>query len=291
MRVLRRKRAGRFYHYLQHSFRKRGKVVTKEKYLGKNVSQDIDEIKSALLLECCKAEFLRKFEKIRQSFRAEWQKYPASMKEKTKEQIAISFTYNTNAIEGSKITLGETRELIEHKIAPNKPLNDVKETESHAKVFLEMLKKKETSGMALILRWHKELFQNTKPDIAGKFREYGVSVGGYVAPDWQDVGHLMDALINFYDGGKGMNPVELAARVHYKFEKIHPFGDGNGRVGRLIMNYILWHRDYPMLIIEYKKRKAYYRALEGNEDAFFRYFARIYLKAHVKYFAAPKVKI
>lgn len=283
MRILKRKRGREEYYYLQHSFRESGKVVTKEKYLGKIVPQDIDGIKSAFLLECLKAGLFRNFEKIRQGFLFEWEKYPISMKEKTKEQLAVAFTYNTNAIEGSKITLPEARDLIEHRIAPNKPLDDVLETKAHANVFLGMLQEKEVLGIGLILRWHKDLFQNTKPDIAGKFREYRVSVGNYIAPDWQDVENLMGGVIKFYNGNRKMNPVELAARTHYKFEKIHPFGDGNGRAGRLIMNYVLWHRGYPMLIIEYKKRKAYYKALEGGEDAFFRYFARIYLKAHKKY--------
>lgn len=287
MRILRRKKGKRAYYYLQHSFRDGGKVVTKEKYLGKEVPQDIEGVKSAFLENCCKAGLLRSFENVSRSFRLEWQKYPESMKEKSKEQIAIAFTYNTNAIEGSKITLPETRELLENEIAPNKPLRDIKETEAHAKVFLEMLKKKDDFSIGLVLAWHKELFQNTKPDIAGKFREYRVSVGNYVAPDWQDVWPLMDSLALRHNENKNMNPVELAARSHYKFEKIHPFGDGNGRVGRLMMNYILWHSGYPMLIIEYKKRKAYYRALEGTEDEFFRYFARIYLKIHKMYAPRP----
>ena len=73
-------------------------------------------------------------------------------------------------------------------------------------------------------------------------------------------------------GKGGMNPVELAVRAHYRFEKIHMFGDGNGRVGRLLMNYILWHEGCPILIIEYAKRKSYYRALEKDEAGFVRYF-------------------
>ena len=67
---------------------------------------------------------------------------------------------------------------------------------------------------------------------------------------------------------KEKNAVEHAARIHYQFEKIHPFGDGNGRIGRLIMNYMLWHAGYPMLIIEYKKRKSYYQALTKEEEGF-----------------------
>ena len=79
---------------------------------------------------------------------------------------------------------------------------------------------------------------------------------------------------------KTLHPVELAARLHYQFEKVHPFGDGNGRIGRLITNHILWHAGFPILIIESKKRQAYYRALQSGEEDFVKYFFRTYLSAH-----------
>ena len=64
------------------------------------------------------------------------------------------------------------------------------------------------------------------------------------------------------------------------FEKTHPFGDGNGRIGRFLMNYILWKKGYPMLIIDYKDRKSYYGALERPEEGFVNYFVRRYLAVH-----------
>ncbi len=107
-------------------------------------------------------------------------------------------------------------------------------------------------------------------------------VGSYIAPDWQDVKRLMKQLIKFAGANQKTSPVELAARAHYKFEKIHPFGDGNGRIGRLLMNCLLWNKDYPMIIIEYKKRKSYYKALGKDEEGFVKYFLRRYLSVHKK---------
>lgn len=277
MRIIKRRKGEVDYFYLQHSYRENRKVVTVEKYLGKVLPANIEEIREEFRLEANKFLY-EKLEKIRRSFQREWRKYPETAKEREKQEIAIAFTYNTNAIEGSTITLEETRGIIQDGVAPTKSLKDIRETESHAKVFLNMLN---TKGMSneLLLKWHKEIFGETKPDIAGKFRKYLVRVGAYTAPDWHDIIRRMSELMKFINETK-LNPVELAARAHYRFEKIHPFGDGNGRIGRLIMNSILWHDGYPMLIIEFKKRKFYYRALQKDEEGFVNYFIRRYVSVH-----------
>ncbi len=280
MRTVKRKKGKKFYFYLQYSFRENGKVVTKEKYLGSEIPRNIEEIRENIGKEM-KRMLYSKLEAIRSNFQKEWRNLPETVKEKQKEEIAIAFTYNTNAIEGSTITLPEAREILHDKIAPKKPLRDIKEIESHAKVFLEMLSKKEKITKELMLRWHKEIFGETKQDIAGAFRDYLIRIGSYIAPDWQDVGELISELMKFINNSK-INPVELAARAHYRFEKIHPFGDGNGRIGRLLMNHVLWHAGYPMLIIEYKKRKSYYKFLEKDEEYFMKYFIRKYLSIHKK---------
>ena len=280
MKIIKRKRGKQEYFYLKHSFRKGKKVINKEKYLGKEIPNNIEELKEEILNKERK-ELYKKLETIKKNFQKEWKSYPKTIKEKVKEQIAIAFTYNTNAIEGSTITLEETREIIHDKISPNKSLKDVKETEYHSSTFLEMLEKKERITNKVFLTWHQKIFGETKKDISGKYREYLVRVGQYIAPDWQDVNKMMNELIKFINNSK-INKVELAARSHYRFEKIHPFGDGNGRVGRILMNYILWHSGYPMLIIEYKKRSSYYMALQKGEEGFLNYFLRRYLSIHKK---------
>lgn len=281
MRLLKRKVGEKEYYSLQHSFRRNGKVITKEKYLGEKVPENIESIKISFKNEV-RLDITKKLEAIRKHFQVDWSRIPESVRKQELEEISIAFTYNTNAIEGSTITLEEAREIIHDKIAPNKPLRDVRETEAHSKVFLKMLDKKENATNEFMLKWHTDIFGETKPDIAGKYRDYLVRVGSYLAPDWQEVNKMMDELVQFIQRSKKMNPVELSARAHYQFEKVHPFGDGNGRIGRLLMNHILWHSGYPMLIIEYKKRKSYYRALQKDEEGFVSYFIRRYLAVHKK---------
>jgi Fic family protein len=281
MKVVTKKIGNQKYFYLKHSTRKGAQVITKEKYIGTEIPANIDKLMREFRTEIQK-DINRKMELIKAHFQAEWKRVPESARKKELEEISIAFTYNTNAIEGSTITLAETREIIHDKIAPNKPLRDIKETEAHSAVFLKMLNMKDKVTNDLLLTWHDEIFGITKPDIAGKYRAYFVRIGQYLAPDWQDVEDLMNKLVEFIIKNAGMNPVELAARAHYKFEKIHPFGDGNGRIGRLLMNYILWRKGYPMLIIERNKRKAYYLALQKGEEAFLSYFMRRYLSVHRK---------
>ena len=280
MRIIKRIKGFQEYFYLQHSLRKGSKVITKEKYIGLEIPKDIEEIKRDFLKEV-KLDLYSKLEFIKKNFQKEWRSVPESAKQKQLEKISIAFTYNTNAIEGSKITLEEAREIIHDKIAPNKSLRDVNETEAHSKTFLQMLRDKNKMSDEILLKWHKEIFSSTKEDIAGKYREYLVRVGSYLAPDWQEVEKMMRELVGFINKNLDkLNSVELSAKAHYRFEKIHPFGDGNGRVGRLLMNYILWHTGYPMIIIEYKKRKSYYKALTKDEEGFVSYFIKRYLSTH-----------
>ena len=279
MRILKRKNS----YYLQHSFRKNGKTITKEKYIGLKVPKNIDVVKSKLLAECRKEAFYDVFEIIKDKFNQEWKRFPPSIKDKMIQELSINFTYNTNAIEGSTISEEETRDIVAHKISPSKPLRDVKETEKHAELFRNIFQKKQKITKKTLIDWHNKLFSETKQDIAGKFRDYLVRVGTYKAPDWQDINKLLDEFIKFQNAKNNMHAVEFVARIHYRFEKIHPFGDGNGRIGRLIMNTILWERVYPILIIEYKKRKSYYKALQKDEEYFVQYFIRRYLAVHKKY--------
>ena len=271
------------YYYLGNSFRLDGKVVYREKYLGKQVPKDIGEIKEDFF-RLCNAEIYKKLNRIKRAFQKEWKSFPESIKRKHLIELSIDMTYNTNAIEGSKITREETEDIITHNISPRKSIDDVKESINHSKVFFEVLQERKELSSPMLLQWHRALFGETKGDIAGTFREYSVRVSGYRAPDWQDLPQLLDDYFKWYTPSKDvLHPIELAARMHYRFEKIHPFGDGNGRIGRLIIVYILTRANCPILVIEHKKRKSYYHALEKDEYHFLQYVIRRYLRAFNTY--------
>jgi Fic family protein len=283
---------GSKYYYLEQSYRKNGKIKKKEKYLGTSLPKKIDKVKQDFLQEFYQDIWFSRFNTIKEQFIKEKRNIPPSLEKKENEHFAITFTYNTNRIEGSTITLRETADILEWGISPSqRPLEDIKETETHKKVFTNMLTHKKEITLSTILSWHKELFQDTKPDAAGKIRQYHVGISGskFIPPYPIELDLLLQEFFDWYhQNKKTLHPVQLAGLVHLKFVTIHPFGDGNGRISRLLMNYVLDKNGFPMLIIQYSQRKSYYATLERSqlkkdENIFILWFFKRYLKEYKRY--------
>lgn len=280
------------YYYLQHSRREGASVRKKELYLGKQIPKNIDALKGAFAHEMYKERWYSIFNKVKEHYSKEQAHIPLSSKKEESKKFTIKFTYNTQKIEGSKLTLRETAELLENGITPSsKPLIDVLEAESHRTVFEEMLLYQKELSLQLVLEWHKKLFQKSKPDIAGKIRRHSVAISGsrFIPPLAVEVYPLLREFFSWYSANKAkLHPVELAARVHLRFVTIHPFADGNGRISRLIMNFVLHKNKYPMLDIPYEKRNSYYNALERSQvkkidDIFVQWLFRRYEKEYRRY--------
>lgn len=296
MVTLKKKIIGRqAYYYLEHSYRSNSKVQKRQKYLGKKLPKDLELQKRRFLYDIYKDRWFGQFDKIRQAFSKAQKGIPQPAREKELETFAIHFTYDTNRIEGSKLTLRETAELLERGITPKeKAIRDIKEAESHKKVFFEALSYKKDLSLQVILGWHKKLFEGTKPAIAGKIREHQVAIAGsrFIPPFPAEVYPLLKDFFRWYEKSKSrLHPVELAALVHLKFVTIHPFSDGNGRISRLLMNFVLHKYGFPMLIVHYEKRSSYYNALErsqtkNNPSPFLNWFFRKYTKEHNRYLRA-----
>lgn len=280
------------YFYLVHSYREGKSVKKKQVYLGENIPENIEEKKKEFMQEFYKDKFLGDIDKIQKKFNKEYKSMPASAKKKSKDIFAIKFTYNTQRIEGSTLSLKDTAKLLEEGITPSsKPLEDVKEAEAHKKVFEEMIKYQKDLNLQIILNWHKKLLEKTKPDLAGKIRAHQVAIARskFTPPLAIELNFLLKEFFDWYKKEKRkLHPVELAALVHLKFVTIHPFGDGNGRISRLIMNFILKKNNFPLLDIQYTKRDSYYNALERSQikkedNIFIQWFFRRYLAEYKKY--------
>ena len=182
------------------------------------------------------------------------------------KRFTENFTYNTNAIEGSTVDLSEVRELLEHKEKPHN-LDEV-ETLNVAKAIEFIKSTKKTLSLDLIKEIHLICFNGTK-SFAGEIRKVEVvirdSKGNIIhrgAPV-SKVKTLLIELCDWYEKHENKYPPLLvAALVHNQFENIHPFQDGNGRVGRLLLNYVLLQHKYPPVNIRLRDRERYYRCLQ-----------------------------
>ncbi len=279
------------YYYLQESFRKGGKVITKEDYLGKEIPEKINFLKEEFEKKIRKERFEEDLFKIKKNFQTEFNQLPQIDKTKFLKNFAVKFTYNTQAIEGSTLTLKDTRFLVEEGISPLKPIKDVEETKEHHKLFLEMLEYKKDLTSSLCLFWHKKLFERTYPEISGKIRKHNVAISDskVVFPDNIEVDYLLEEFYKWYNKNKNkFNPVELASLVHLKFVSIHPFSDGNGRMSRLLMNFILYKNNFPLLDIPYTQRQQYYNSLEKSQikneaNHFILFIIKKFIKDYKKY--------
>ncbi|MGQ0376557.1 MAG: Fic family protein [Nitrososphaerota archaeon] len=286
--IVKRKKGNSVFFYLKHGTGKRSKEV----YLGKTIPNDINERKKRFLLEFYREEWLARLKSIHKNYQEELKRTPKDAILKNSESFAISFTYNTQRIEGSTLTFRETADLLVFNITPKrKAIQDMIETKMHKEVFDEMLKRKKKLSLRTILYWHFKMFEQTKPQFAGKIRTYPVGVMGSKAefPSWRVVPRLLKECFARYNRQRQeINPVELAARAHLEFTTIHPFGDGNGRIARLIMNYILGEFGYPLLDIKFTDRLPYFRSqeksqIQDNEIYFLKWFMKYYFKTWSTY--------
>jgi len=283
---------GKTYYYLEHSIREGNKVSKKTKYLGKEIPKDIENLKKAFTFDLYKKKWFSEFEEIKKNYSKDQRAMPPSIKKKELENFAIKFTYDTQRMEGSKLTLKETANLLEKGITPTrKPINDVKEAEAHKVIFYEMVEYQKELSLQIVTYWNKKLLESTKPLAAGKIRAHQILISRskFRPPFPAELDTLLHEFFNWYKKNKDkLNPLELAALVHLKFVTIHPFGDGNGRISRLMMNFILHKHSYPMLDIPYEKRDSYYTALErsqvkGDNAPFLHWFFKRYLKENDRY--------
>mgnify|MGYP001568587612 CR=1 FL=1 len=179
-------------------------------------------------------------------------------------EIAES-VYNSNAIENSTLTLKETETILTEGTIPRTvTLREVHEAQNLAKVS-EVLRSAAPKGMTqeAILDLHRMLLTGIDDPIAGRFRSSGeyVRVGTHIAPGPERIERMLGNALAEYGSDLRHTAVRKIAKLHLAFELIHPFNDGNGRIGRVLVNWQLRELWFPPVIIRNKEKNAYYTAL------------------------------
>ena len=287
MHIEKRKVNGKIKYFLSHSYREGKKVHKFRKYLGVGLTskklKERKEIAEKLILE-----EIHKYNIIKNPLNVELsnteidsiieieKNLPLKIKhlsQKDWKEFSELFTYNTNAIEGSKLNKKEVKDLLEKDKWPNKSKEDIAEAFGVDEAIRFIRAAKEHISIGLIKKIHKIVFKNSK-GFAGKLRKKGeevVVIGskGNIAHEGAPqtrINHLLRQLVEWYNKHKNKYPgLILAAVVHNQFENIHPFADGNGRVGRILLNNILIKHNLPPINIDLKNRIEYYQTLQEYE--------------------------
>src|SRR3989344_2745848 len=285
------------YYYLRISFREGKRVIAKDiAYLGNNIEEikeNLEKIPTKYKEEIRKGyKNIRKFlesnkylEKIKnkkikhndffkridqievEACKLHWDKKFNKLDELTKKEILdnfiIEFSYNTTSIEGNTISLKEARNILAESITPkNKKLREVYDLENTKKTFEFIINhKKKNLSHDFIIKIHSLLMSNIDQRTGYRTRDVSILGSRFDSSPFQYVKIDMDLLLDWYNKNKKLHPLVLSTLFHHKFEKIHPFMDGNGRTGRMILNYILIKNKYPPLIIRRKRRIEYLKAL------------------------------
>ncbi len=198
---------------------------------------------------------------------------PESALKNLKDKFEIEVTYNSNAIEGNRLTLRETWLVVRKGMTiGGKTVEEHLEAKNHVEAleFLyELVDKKKEIKEGDILQLHKLVLDKINPDYAGKYRDRQVFISGatHVPPSASEVRKLMKQVLSELNNrDKKVKAVISASKVHYLTAKIHPFIDGNGRVARLLLNLRLMRAGFPPVVLHKTERRTYYADLEKADD-------------------------
>ncbi len=288
---------GKPYYYLRISKKVKNKTIVKDiAYLGSDVSKiqkKLDNLpkkyqkeikktyrnikkhieseyflKKAKTLKIKKSEYLDKevieqIEAIRLHYKEVFLKLDDLTKKDVFKNFLIDFAFNTTSIEGNTISLAETQKLLTENLTPkNKTLREVYDLQNTEKLFFELIDSKARINNKLIIKIHDKLMQDI--DIRKGYRTHDVRVfrSRFDSSPAKYIKIDMNILLKWLKKNKRkFHPLILASLFHQKFERIHPFAEGNGRTGRMVMNYLLMRKKYPPIIIRNSKRNEYLDAL------------------------------
>jgi Fic family protein len=266
-------RNGKKYYYRVITYREGKKVKNKKIYLGSDLNKkdlSLAESQADKELGVLNALLTKAERQELEVIRKKYLKQPKATFENRYETFVSQFTHDSTAIEGNTLTLAETAGLLFDEIIPSsKPLREVNEVLNHRKAFDRILHYDRDISRTFILELHEHVMKDTlrselNKEIGG-FRSVQVYIRGvdWIPPAPEDVPKDIKNLLSWYTRNKKkLHPIVVAAYFHIGFEIVHPFVDGNGRVGRLLMNFILHKNGYPMINIPLERRFEYYDCLQ-----------------------------
>lgn len=175
--------------------------------------------------------------------------------------------YNSNAIENSTLSLEETEKiLLQIDLDRYISEREIFEAKNLARVvsYIEKRAKEQELNLDVILTLHKMLLSNIRDEVAGRFRKKGeyVRVGSHIAPKPEEILERLEKMLSEYNAKSRENIIKRIAKLHLVFEYTHPFCDGNGRIGRVLNNYLLIREGFVPINIKFIDRKKYYNAFK-----------------------------
>ncbi|MBI5222408.1 MAG: Fic family protein [Candidatus Magasanikbacteria bacterium] len=286
------------YFYLDERVRIRGKSKKIQVYLGKSVPNNL----VSYYFELSKKERnltkenladLFAFEKIFneeqiakiEDLRIELKYRILNLSDAKKEQLwtsyAVQFIFESNAIEGSKLNQAEVNSIVRKKyIKKTIERREIREVGNSIAAFNLVRSGEFKFNQHQIINLHKLLVEGLS--INTGYKKVDIVVNNKTTTPVGEVRHEMNQLLNWWKENKKSqrHPLAIAADWHQRFESIHPFEDGNGRVGRLLFNFILLQCGYPPILFLYQNRQLYFNALnqadEGRRNKWYWYVIRVY---------------
>ena len=274
---------GKKYLYAEYSFRlPDGRIKKLSKMIKKSEEKDSKEVKEYFLKKQIEQnqkyaiknyqidtifteEQIKKLESIKIQYKKILRKFTKKQIKDILDRFTINFTYESNALEGNSLTLKDVTLILGENIVPkDKDLREIYETRNTREVHELLFNNKVKITEKEIIKIHSILVKDT-----------GVQTGFKTIPNYlvmrnlkttppEKVKQEINKLLKWYDENKHiLHPLRLATKFHAIFERIHPFEDGNGRTGRVLINAILLENNYPPLIIRKSSRIAYFSSLES----------------------------
>ena len=289
---------GRKYLYAEYSFRlPNGKIKKISKSIQNKKDINNKKIKEYFLKKQIEAhqkyadetykkdvifnqEQIKKLEQIKIEYREIMKSFTKKQIKDILDRFTVNFTYESNAIEGNSLTLKDVTLILGENIVPkNKDLREVYETRNTREVHELLFNNKIKINIKDIINVQSILVKDTGVQIGFKKLPNYIIMRNLKTTPPEKVKQEIIKLIQWYNSNKDkIHPLKLASLFHGKFEQIHPFEDGNGRVGRFLINIILVNNKYPPLIIRKSQRIAYLTTLEKFDEKYTVSLERFILK-------------